>query len=368
MVCQAQTALYNSGNLRIHDQGQIGFHTHLINDASFDENLGLAGFYGSQAISVSGAFMPVFFDVEIANDGGVDLQTTLHVTNNTNFIAGDFTSPRTQTDIYYNFIREAFYVGDSDASKIDGYATLTDQQSFAFPVGDAAQLRPLILNSEGNNTLAKCAYFREDPNNPSAFPPFDTAVRPRTIGGISTVEFWRLEGNVPSTITLNWNDRSGLGSLATDVSQVTIMGWNKAANSWLSLGNVAVGGNLTMGFISSGTFVPDEYEIITFGSLAEPEDVLTLDNYLLTPNGDGINDVLVVPEMEQSPNNSIKIYDRYGLKVFDMVNYTDEFDGISNTGNLVINRQRGLPEGIYFYLISLDDLGLNYQGFLYIER
>jgi gliding motility-associated-like protein len=290
------------------------------------------------------------------------------VLNNTNFIAGDFTTPRAQTDVFYHFIQEAFYVGDSDASKVDGYATVTEQQSFTFPVGDAAQLRPLILNSESSNPLAKCAYFLEDPDNPSAFPPFDTEIRPRTIGGISGVEFWRLEGSVPSTITLSWNSRSNMGDLVTEVDQIIIMGWNKSAGSWLPLGKLALGGDLGMGFVSSETFVPDEYEVITFGSLAEPEDILTLDNYLLTPNGDGINDVLVVPEMEQSPNNSIRIYDRYGLKVFEMVNYTDEFGGVSNVNNVVIDREKGLPEGIYFYLISLDDLDLNDQGFLYLER
>lgn len=30
----AQTALYNTGNLRIHDGGEMGFHTDLINNGS----------------------------------------------------------------------------------------------------------------------------------------------------------------------------------------------------------------------------------------------------------------------------------------------------------------------------------------------
>ena len=40
----AQTALYNTGNIQIHEEGKMGFHIDLINDGSFDENLGLAGF------------------------------------------------------------------------------------------------------------------------------------------------------------------------------------------------------------------------------------------------------------------------------------------------------------------------------------
>ncbi len=364
----AQTALYNSGNIRIHQDGQLGFHTNLINNASFDENLGLAGFYGSSLISVTGAFAPVFFDTEIANDTGVQLNTSLNVTNNTNFVVGDFITPRNSVDIYYNFIRDAFYVGSGDGSKIDGYATLTEQQSFTFPVGDAQQLRPLILNSDSANAFARCAYFFEDPNNPSTFPGFDTDLKPRSIDAISNREFWRLESNVPSTITISWNSRSDIGSLATEINAVTIMGWNKQASRWLPLGNAAIGGDLTTGFVSSETFVPDDFEVITFGSLAEPEDILTLDNYFVSPNGDGINDVLVIEEMELSPNNSIQIFDRYGLKVFEMTNYTNQFGGISNVDNLVINREQGLPEGVYFYVISLDDLGFNYQGFLFLDR
>ncbi len=364
----AQTALFNSGNLRIHDQGQLGFHTDLINNGSFDENLGLAGFYGTQLIDIRGALMPVLYDVEIANTTGVNLSIAISVTNNTNFITGDFIGPKGQFDISYNFIDDAFTVGESDNSKINSYALINNKQSFAFPVGDAVHLRPLILNSESVNELARCAYFFEDPNNPTAFPPFDTRLKPRTIEAVGTTEFWRLEGNVPSTISLSWNPRSDMATLVPEIERVTIMGWSKTANRWLPLGTSSVGGDLDNGFVNSNSFIPDEYEIITFGNLAEPADVLTLDNYLLTPNGDGINDVLVIEELEESPNNSLRLYDRNGLLVFQMINYRDEFRGFSNVNNLVLNRDQGLPEGIYYYLISMDDLNLNFQGFLYLER
>ncbi len=364
----AQQALYNSGNIRIHANGQLGFHTHLINDTPFENNLGLAGFYGDAPLTVSGAMMPVFYDTELLNPGGLDLLTPLGVTNNHNFIIGDVRTPRNSPDAFKNFIEEAFYVGDSDATKVDGYAAISNKQSFTFPVGDSQQLRPLILNSSGVNAFAKCAYFLEDPNNPSTFPPFSTDNRAQTIAAVSNREFWRLEGSLSSTISLSWNTRSDLGSIAPDLNSITLMGWSKIIGRWVSLGQEALGGDLDNGFISSAPFLPDDYEIITFGSLAEPSDILTLDNYLLTPNGDGINDFLEIIELEQSPNNKLSIFDRNGLLVFEMTNYRNEFTGISNVDNLVINREQGLPEGIYFYVLSMDDLGLNYQGFLYLER
>ncbi len=365
---KAQPALYNAGNLRIHDQGQLGFHTDLINNGIFDENQGLAGFYSAASLEISGALSPVFFDVEIAADGGVILNTSVSVLNNTNFINGDFRTNKAQPQIFYDFLQDAFYVGDSDVSKVDGYATLTGQQGFTFPVGDTQFLRPLILNSEGVNAFAKCAYFFEDPNFPSTFSPFNTQIKPRSIEAVSTFEFWRLEGSVSSNATLSWNARSNLSLIAEEVGNILVMGWSKSAQQWLSLGNTAIGGDLSAGFVTSGPFVPDDFEILTFGSLAIAEEILTLDNYYISPNGDGINDFLQIPELEQSPNNSLEIYDRRGLKVFQITNYQNEFTGISNVDNMVLNRGIGLPEGLYYYIISMDDLGLNFQGFLFLER
>ncbi|NAS14118.1 gliding motility-associated C-terminal domain-containing protein [Poritiphilus flavus] len=365
----AQTALYNTGNLRIHSQGQIGFHTNLINDGTIEDNAGLAGFYGSAPLQVSGAFMTTFFDAEILNDAGVDLSTSMNIANNASFVIGDFRTPRIMDAISLNFLQNAFVIGESNASKVDGYATVSNQEMFSFPVGDGTELRSLILNSDGVNTLARCAYFREDPNSPSAFPVFSTELKPRDIEAVSTSEFWRLEGSLPSTVSLRWNLRSNLVQIGQgDVNRVTLMGWGKAANRWLNIGVSSAVGDLTDGGLISLSFVPDDYEVITFGIRAEPEEFLTLDNYIVTPNNDGINDVLEIEELEESPNNRIQIFDRNGLKVFEMTNYRNEFNGVSNVDNMVINREAGLPEGIYFYVIVLKDLNLEYQGFLYLDR
>ncbi|MCM4174297.1 gliding motility-associated C-terminal domain-containing protein [Arenibacter sp. TNZ] len=366
---EAQTALYNSGNIRIHDEGQIGFHTDLINNAAFDQNLGLAGFYGSSMISVSGAFMPVFFDTEIANDNGVMLNTGMSVSSNTNFVAGNFMTPRAQQDIYFNFLQDAFYVGEGDLSKVDGYVTINNEQSFIFPVGDAVQLRSLTLNSTSANSFAKCAYYLENATNPATFPQsFDPTKKPRTMGAISQVEFWHLEGSVSSSIQISWNQRSNMAALTEDVAKIIPVGWSIGGRSWVNLGAASVVGDLTQGFLTSDNFLPDNYAVITFASEATAKELLTLDNYLVTPNGDGVNDALYIEELELSDDDIISIFNRNGQKVYEESNYTTGFTGYSNINNMVINREAGLPNGIYFYIIEMKDLKLNYQGFLYLEH
>ncbi len=365
----AQSALYNIGNLEVHENGQLGLHTNLINDGVLDDNLGLVGFYGDSQLTVSGAFATTFFDLEIANPNHVLLNTAINTLNNANFISGNFETPRTFTDSYLNFIFDAASTNSSDISKVDGYVAITGKQNFTFPVGDAVQLRPLVLNSEQVNQLAKCAYFFESANSPSTLPSFNTASKGEGVDLVSATEFWRLEGNIPSTVQLSWNERSAIALLTDDPLALIVVGWSKAANQWESLAGAPAVGDITQGFVSSSSFVPDEYEILTLAStLGEPQEFISVDNFLVTANGDGNNDSLIIPELEQSPSNSLQIFDRFGLKVFEMENYTDEFRGFANTGTIVMDKEKGLPTGVYFFIVEMRDLGLDFQGFLYLTR
>ncbi len=369
-----QTALFNNGNIHIHEGGNLGFHTNLINDAPFDTNLGLAGFYGNNNLTVTGTTAPLFYDMEIATENGLQLELGVDNANNANFILGDIITPKSDNTVYFNFLADSFYNGVTDLAKVNGYAAITNKSNFLFPVGDETFLRPLELSSESSNSFAKCAYFYENPNSSNSLnKSFDTNELDRELELVSAVEFWQLEGTVPATITINWNERSNLSILTDDATQIVPVGWSKVSQRWLSLGAASVVGSVTEGFVVSETFIPNDYEIIGFGVsniLLETleKEVLSLENYFVSPNGDGINDSFYIPELEQSTNNFVQIYDRYGLKVFEQTNYTDEFTGFSNVNNFVISKDDGLPVGVYFYTVDMVDLDLNYQGFLYLAR
>ncbi|WP_405395700.1 gliding motility-associated C-terminal domain-containing protein [Maribacter sp. Asnod2-G09] len=370
----AQTALYNNGNLRIHEGGQIGFHTNLINESPLDNNLGLAGFYGSELLTVSGNVTPQFYDMEIALENNMQLNLGMDNTNNTNFIFGSILTPTAQPDIFYNFVDNSFYSGENDFSKVDGYAAITNQQNFGFPVGDVQYLRPLIINSESVNLFAKCAYYFENPNNaPTPLDSYNTATTALDVESVNTFEFWRLEGSIPSTVTLSWNIRSSIESLTDNVDEVIPVGWSKASQSWVNLiGSVPVG-TLTEGFVTTESFTPDDYEVITLGSSESPfeplsRDVLFIDNFFVSVNGDGINDNFYIEELEEYDSNFLQIYDRYGLKVFEKTDYLNDFVGFSNLDNVPFGEAEGLPTGVYFYTIYIPEDDLNYQGFLYLTR
>ncbi len=371
---KAQTAFYNSGTVRMHNGAQIGFYTDLINDGTFDQNSGLTGFYGDNPIAVLGAMPTEFNDIEVMLSENLTLLTATGVTNNANFVVGDVVTPRDNQLIFLDFKQNAFFTGENDAAKVDGFAAVTNKSEFSFPVGDSEQLRPLLLESNTENNLAICAYFFENPSNPSSInESFDIEASVRDIGFVSNREFWVLQGSVPSQVTVSWNNRSNLANIANEVEEIILVGWNKATNLWAIIGSSSLSGNLDQGFLVSESFVPNDYAAITFGTIPQPLDTFvvnnpTLGDYFLSPNGDGVNDSLVIEGMEESPNNSLRIFNRFGQIVFEQINYVDEFVGVSNMDNFVISRDIGLPEGVYFYLVTLDDLELEYQGFLFLDR
>ena len=61
---------------------------------------------------------------------------------------------------------------------------------------------------------------------------------------------------------------------------------------------------------------------------------------VITPNGDGIHDVLTIRGLEDFPNNTINIYNRWGVLVYATRAYNTQgnvFDGTS-TGRVTVNQ------------------------------
>jgi len=62
---------------------------------------------------------------------------------------------------------------------------------------------------------------------------------------------------------------------------------------------------------------------------------------VFTPNGDGINDYFEIKKLENFVSNEMVIYNRWGKKVYEVVNYQNDWDG------------DGLEDGTYYFVIKL---------------
>lgn len=94
---------------------------------------------------------------------------------------------------------------------------------------------------------------------------------------------------------------------------------------------------------------------------------------VLTPNGDNVHDVLRIDGLENYPENTVRIYNRWGVSVFTTKAYDTDgnvFDG-SSQGRATVNQDNQLPVGTYFYIIDYKEPSGNMKslsGYLYINR
>lgn len=374
LLCQigfAQYAFQNNGNIQIHEEGQVGFHTDVVNNGVFEDNLGLVGFYSvDDHLIVSGTNEAVFNNVEVSVFDDLFLEKSITVSNNLSFITGKVITPRENLDVSLNFSEYFLHSGEGDYTHVDGYVSSRNNEGeFIFPIGDNDFFRPMIIPSQKEGTLFNGAYFAEDPNNPSTFNnSFNTSEKQAVLGEINDVEFWDLEGTSETAIILTWTKDSDVSKLATKIEYLRVVGWDKATSKWVDLGGETITGDMDNGTIKSLPFIPNNYEILTIGS--DVRDVLgvetaTNNNYAFSPNGDGINDYFVIEGIELRPNNSIQIINRWGAMVYSKDGYDNTWNGISEH-SLTINKSKGLPTGTYYYFLKYHDTNTTVIGYIYL--
>lgn len=81
-------------------------------------------------------------------------------------------------------------------------------------------------------------------------------------------------------------------------------------------------------------------------------------NNIITPNGDGFNDVWIIDNIQAYPETKVIVVNRYGQVVYEQVGYTNTWTGELPDGNLV--------DGTYYYVIESPDSEIIYKGHLTI--
>ncbi len=84
---------------------------------------------------------------------------------------------------------------------------------------------------------------------------------------------------------------------------------------------------------------------------------------IFTPNGDGKNDKFVITKIEEFPNNSLSIFNRWGNLVYKKDKYNNEFGGSANVSNAMGSGL--LPSGTYYVVLDFgDDKTKTYTGYI----
>ncbi|WP_108867011.1 gliding motility-associated C-terminal domain-containing protein [Aquimarina aquimarini] len=115
-----------------------------------------------------------------------------------------------------------------------------------------------------------------------------------------------------------------------------------------------------------------DFEDITV-LLIEPSDEVEIYTGI-SPNGDGVNDQFRIIGLHNFSNNTLRIFNRWGVMVFEEDAYEQPgarfFEGVSN-GRATINSEKRLPVGTYYYVLEYENtsgIARSKAGYLYINR
>ncbi|MBK8343955.1 MAG: gliding motility-associated C-terminal domain-containing protein [Bacteroidetes bacterium] len=67
---------------------------------------------------------------------------------------------------------------------------------------------------------------------------------------------------------------------------------------------------------------------------------------VITPNGDGINDLLIITCIENYPDNELTVYSRWGEIVYHAIGYSNNWDGYAE------KNKSPLPNGTYVFILK----------------
>jgi gliding motility-associated-like protein len=281
----------------------------------------------------------------------------------------------------------AFTITVTDVNEAPTLTAITDRRVYNVSTSQVVNLAGITAGPETTQTTTTSV----STSNPTAFSAINivgtqiqftlasgiatpqdvvVTVRVRDNGGLanggvdSVVRTFRL-GIDPMPVAAASPNLITLGATA----QLSAAGANAVNYTWVAVGGTGiVGSGATINVRPAGTTTYAVVVTNSFGYQATVPVLLTVivdyklvPNNLVTPNGDGVNDRWVIPNIDMYPDNEVMVYDKAGRAVFAKRGYNNEWDGTVNG--------KKLKEDAYFYVIKFNkDGALPIRGYLSIVR
>lgn len=263
----------------------------------------------------------------------------------------------------------------SDKSHADGEVEKKGNEAFTYPIGDEGMYRFAAISAPKTTKdafLAKYYY-----KNSNAAQPHSS--KTGVINLIDNQEYWTVEREAKTKsdiiLTLSWDSRTTPIELLKEAdSELHIVRWDAKQQLWVDEGGIA---DVATKTVTTPTTV-EGYGIFTLATvktnLISEGDVVIYNG--VTPNGDGHNDHFIIDNIERYPNNTVEVFNRWGVKVYSARGYNNQdnnFAGYSD-GRVTIKKGDKLPTGTYFYVVEYEYKDANgsrmikKSGYLHLEN
>jgi len=151
------------------------------------------------------------------------------------------------------------------------------------------------------------------------------------------------DGNC-DTLCFNWNSYNGWDSTQYDIMVMVNGGWKKLLSSPITdttycgyFDTLQVGNNIFKVVTTNGVDTSES----NYATCFQPEPPIIVVPNVMTPNGDGMNDIFEIRYIDLYDVKKLTIYNRWGTIVYQSEDYQNDWDG----GNV--------SDGVYFYVLEL---------------
>jgi gliding motility-associated-like protein len=339
------------------NDGEVYFYANFNNDGlvDFDPQFdGYSRFNGSNPQKITGTMPSSFKNILFYNPNiqpAFQLYGDIVIYGDSEFNQGIVNNDDFGGSI--TFESEATHTNTWNGSHVDGKVTRKGNAEFDYPVGDKNLYRyaKIATTSEQISNFT-VQYFFENSD-----PTYTHSNRQEQIELMDDREYWTIENTGNATdilLTLSWDEvnttpRAIITLPATDIH---IVRWDKTRNIWVDEGGVA---DLATKTITTA-ITASEDGIYTLARVKTKIQPCVKIYNAVTPNGDGKNDYFLIDCIEKYPNNTLQIFNRWGVMVFNTKNYDtygNVFRGTSE-GRSTVDGSKTLPTGTYFYVLTFE--------------
>lgn len=361
------------------NDGELIIHSNFNNDGLFSyfdaANNGVTRFEGTIVQQITGNQLSEFYNVLFNNtsvEPAIELSGDISIVNTAEFFRGivkndDFGGRIT-------FEQFANHINTSDVSHVDGLVYKNGNTAFEFPIGDDSFYgKAAISVPDTNNDIFTSEYFLENSNT---IYPHNLAIG--VIELIDDTEYWtisREQGSSNVLVTLSWNNDTTPTAITTGpTSAIHVVRWDEVQGFWVDEGGIVDDVNqtvTTMAEVSS-------YGVFTLARVKE--DIILAGDVIIynaiSPNDDNQNNFFFIDGIANFPNNSVQIFSRWGVKVYETTGYNETdnvFTGFSE-GRGTVSKDEQLPTGTYFYVLNYEyndgtaPRTIRRVGYLYINK
>jgi gliding motility-associated-like protein len=356
----------NKQGAQLINDGELYAYSDLVNDGkiSFTSGVrsGITRLRGQKTgtLAVSGSGLSEVYNLEFNNSNpqsGFDITNALTVYGQADFQNG--VVGYSASDGLLSFSKDAVALNANEESFVTGSVVKNgnNKNAFIYPVGDAGKFRPASIYSP--NDIGSAFKVKYTFRNPNALYPVSSAES--SIVLIDAAEYWEIKrtdtGNGNAFVTLRWDESTTPAAILADpLEDLHVVRWDDVKKLWIDEGGVVDASSKEVVTVSQSL---GNYGVFTLARVTKnvnPDNgkkTIASTRPGISPNGDGLNDELVIHGLEAFPENRVTVFDRYGKVIFDTKAYNTNgnvFKGFVNQSGSEI-----LPVGTYFYTVEYLD-------------